>query len=141
MQQYLDKIRQEDLPESLKDIAEMIGLGVAVKLMAAYPGRRLFVPARGFPAAHPLRETLSEEELASLSKNLGSMVLTVPTGRKALQAARDRAIHDDRRAGLSLDQLCAKHGLSLRRITEIVTNVPKPLKPVAKPEEEQLSLL
>jgi Mor family transcriptional regulator len=140
MQEYLDQVRIEDLPESLQDIAEMVGLGVAIKLMAAYPGRRLFVPARGFPQGHPLRETLTEEELINLSKKLSSVVFTVPTGRKALQAARDRVIHDDRRAGLSLDQLCSKHKLSLRRITAIVTNVPKPPK-APKADEKQLTLL
>ncbi|HBD91797.1 MAG: hypothetical protein A2092_11995 [Rhodobacteraceae bacterium GWE1_64_9] len=70
----------EDLPASLIDVAETLGLRVALALIQNFGGRELRVPVRPAPD-HPLIIALGEQDGFAVCHFLAGQTIYVPLGR------------------------------------------------------------
>lgn len=111
-----------DLPESMIDIAEILGVGVALGLMQAFGGEDLKFPRRPEPD-HPILKALGEEAGRALCSHMKGGSLYVPHGRKpkssraAVLALEEKGL--DRRA------IARSLGLSQRHVRR-AANGPAP---------------
>lgn len=72
--------RLDDIPMSLVDVAETLGMGVAVKLMQTFGGQEVKFPKAPGPD-HPVIKALGETDGLALCEFLGGSLIYVPHGR------------------------------------------------------------
>ena len=72
--------RIDDLPMSLVDVAETLGLRVALALIQHFGGRELRIPMRP-TADHPLIKALGETDGHAVCHFLAGQTIYVPIGR------------------------------------------------------------
>ena len=77
-----------DLPDSLRELAELIGLPSAMILTDRWGGVRLNIPVRMGPD-HPLALYLSLKAARKLAGYYGGDRIAVPCGRAVMRAVRD----------------------------------------------------
>lgn len=65
------------LPQSLQDLAEVVGLGAALDLTRHYPGVRLYVPGIARPA-HDIAGIIGFETMVKLCERYGYDYLAMP---------------------------------------------------------------
>lgn len=118
--------KMSDLPQSLQDIAEVIGLEKAIIISRLYGGKRLFVPIGHFPDSHPLRDLVGDQALKLLCQYFGGCLLEICKPDKAILADRDRDLISDRDAGETIPNLATKYGLTERWVRAILHRKPKP---------------
>lgn len=106
------------LPQSLREIAEAIGDGIAQKLMKEFAGIRAFIPKRLAPG-HRLIRLLGEEDAKRLSHHFGGETLFIPRGAKAERARRNQEIVAGYDSGTPVRTLAQKHNLTERQIYSI----------------------
>lgn len=75
------------LPSSLVDIAETLGLRVALRLMQSFGGQEVRFPKRPGPD-HPVIKALGEEDGIALCMFLSGEMIYIPHG-KARRSARE----------------------------------------------------
>lgn len=101
------------LPSSLIDIAETLGLHVAVRLMEAFGGQEMRFPKHPAPD-HPVMKALGEEDGRALCMFIGGDLIYIPHGRVR------RSARDDVRAleakGHSRAEIARLLGLSQRHV-------------------------
>lgn len=114
------------LPESVQQIAELIGYPATARLLDKLGGTTFPIGkglrALGAARATLLRETIGEENAQLLVKNFGGEVLYLPRCDRALRELRNRAFLYEfaqlRDSGISslmiMTQLCPKYGFSDR---------------------------
>ena len=73
--------RIDDLPPSLADIAETLGMRVALGLLEHFGGLDIKFPQEP-PADHPVVKALGAKDALALCQFLGGMAMYVPRGRK-----------------------------------------------------------
>ena len=73
--------RIDDLPPSLADIAETLGMRVALGLLEHFGGLDIKFPQEP-PADHPVVKVLGAKDALALCQFLGGMAMYVPRGRK-----------------------------------------------------------
>jgi hypothetical protein len=105
------------LPQSLQEIAEVIGLMAVLKLVDRYGGRRLRMPRRLVPG-HPLIEVVGQRAAAALVQTYALERIYVPNAARAAVAARNHEIRR-RRTTETVDTLAEEFGLHRRRIQQI----------------------
>ena len=117
----LTELCMDDLPPSMRLMAEIIGLGKSLKLFREFGGTRIYFPNQGLRSDHPVREILSDAECLRLSKYfLGTM--NIPRAETAMVVARNRQIWQDNEDGLTLRQLCIKYDLCERQINNSIVS-------------------
>lgn len=104
--------RLDNVPMSLIDVAETLGMGVAVKLMQVYGGQEVKFPKS--PALdHPVIKALGETDGLALCHFLGGQLIYVPhgRGRKSSRAAilKLQEAGHDRRAIARMLGLSQRH--------------------------------
>jgi hypothetical protein len=119
----LEGVQLGDLPPEYRGVAEYVGLGTALELVAWRGGSALLVPVRPGPE-HALVRRLGAERAGSLVAAYGGSRIHVPTRRGVLQASRDRAIRAARAAGATVPDLLERYELSERRLYEILARTP-----------------
>lgn len=114
------------LPESVQQIAELIGYPATARLLDKLGGTTFPIGkglrALGAARATLLRETISEENAQLLVKHFGGEVLYLPRCDRALRELRNRSFLAEfaqlRDSGVSslmvMTQLCPKYGFSDR---------------------------
>ena len=114
------------LPESVRQIADLIGYPATEKLLQAFGGTTFPVGkgmrAMGASRAELLRQTVGDDNALLLAKNFGGEVLYLPRCDRALRELRNRAFITEfnsmRCGGLSslrvMTELCPKYGFSDR---------------------------
>lgn len=114
------------LPESVQQIAELIGYPATTRLLDKLGGTTFPIGkglrALGSVRATLLRETIGEENAQLLVKHFGGEVLYLPRCDRALRELRNRAFLAEfsklRDSGVSslmvMTQLCPKYGFSDR---------------------------
>ncbi|WP_439604266.1 helix-turn-helix domain-containing protein [Shinella sp.] len=108
------------IPASLIDVAETLGLRVALKLLQEYAGIEVPVPKRP-DDTHPFILALGKEDGYALCNMLGGGTLYVPNRKKG--AKRDvLALHA---AGKSREEIARILGISQRHVRR-VANQDKP---------------
>lgn len=104
--------RVEDLPKSLIDVAETLGLGVAVKLMQAFGGQEVKFP-KAPSDDHPIIKALGLDDGRALCQFLGGFQIYVPHGRNRRSARAEvlklQAAGHDRREIARLLGLSQRH--------------------------------
>jgi Mor family transcriptional regulator len=101
------------LPSSLIDIAETLGLRVALRLMQAFGGQELRFPKNPGPD-HPVIKALGEEDGRALCMFIGGDLLYIPHGRARRTAADDiRALEAK---GHSRAEIAKVLGISQRHV-------------------------
>jgi Mor family transcriptional regulator len=119
------------LPETLREIAEVVGLPAAVRLVEWRGGVRVYVPAR-VTERHPLARVLGVRAAAALCARYPGAELCIPRAEAALRAVRDADIRRRYSGGEGAPALALEYGLSLRQIRSIVAG---------QPDHRQITLL
>lgn len=99
----------ELLPQSLRDIADVIGIEKTLDLAKAYGGLRLWIPSKP-PHDWELFNILGRENACKLIELCGGSQIEIPSCRFLNLELRNQKIRDDRRS-LSIEKLAAKYGL------------------------------
>jgi len=110
----------ERLPNSLKEMVDIIGLEAVEKLVLAYGGTRLTVP-KTMHEGHRLAKLLGLEFAQRLSENYALERFDVPTANVATKAIRNRRIRElNRRDKVSVRLLARQFDLSERQVWSIL---------------------
>lgn len=88
--QGIDRIHWDDLPASVQDLAEVIGLTAAMQIVDAFGGRRVCVPVAEHPD-HPLARLLGPRAFHRLVATYRGEELEVPTCALAKRRAEATA--------------------------------------------------
>ena len=118
-----------DLPESLVDVAETFGLGVALTLMQHFGGQDVQFPRRR-PTAELIR-ALGEDTAAAICHFLSGQKLYVPHGRCRLRRLDVQRLAD---TGRGRREIAAALGILQRHVRRLAN------KPRADRPPDQLSL-
>lgn len=114
------------LPDSVRQIADLIGYPATEKLLQTFGGTTFPVGkgmrAMGATRAELLRQTVGDDNALLLAKNFGGEVLYLPRCDRALRELRNRAFITEfesmRCGGVSslrvMTELCPKYGFSDR---------------------------
>lgn len=106
----MDDALRQLLPPKLGEIAEVIGLDAALKLSAAWPGVRVFVPKQ-MPADHPIAVALGVKPARALSKTYGGESITPPLCQRYHRQVMQSRMLAEYREGASAAELARKYGM------------------------------
>lgn len=114
-----------DLPDSLQDVAQTIGLAAALRLVDAYGGlTRLYIP-QAIPTDHHLVRTIGANAAQALCKVYGGDELrNIPRCTAAIRKVRDAEIRVRRSKGVAAARLALEYGLTERQIWTILADIP-----------------
>lgn len=108
--------RIDDLPESIKPVAEHLGYAAAVQIVDVFPGYQIYVP-RALSSGHML------EALGPLADQLvrefGGEVIVVPLQLMTAEA-RARKIRQFRAEGLNPNEIAGRVSCSRRRVLAVL---------------------
>lgn len=107
------------LPNGLTEIKLVAGAAAAVALAARYGGGSLYVPRKTKPE-HPLTKLLGLEAALAMATVFGGDRIEVPKQDAILRQLRFRRLLRDRAKGASVASLAAQHGLSRRRVLQLL---------------------
>lgn len=120
-----------ELPISVRDIAETLGIEVVIKLVQHFGGTRFMVPKKLKP--HHQINVLGEEKAQAFCDYLGGEQIEIPRRLKK-NPVTARQITDLEKQGLTRVQIARKLGVSLRHIRRTSNAV------LSAPSKEQLKL-
>lgn len=103
----------EGLPASLIDVAEALGLRVALQLMAHFGGQELAIP-KSPPPGHPILLALGDEDGHALCRYIAGGMISVPNGKAAQSARRDVLALQEQ--GLSRREIAQRLGITQRHV-------------------------
>ena len=109
----------QNLPESLTEVAEVMGLSATTKLVKAYGGTRIFVPKR-LGAQHKLANLLGLEQARRLSHYFGGESLSIARAANATRLIRNKDIVRHYDAGKAASSLALEYRLTERQIYTIL---------------------
>jgi Mor family transcriptional regulator len=99
-------------PNTLSEVAEVVGPEVADWLRQQYPGQRIRIPCT-IPPDHGLARLPEADKLSSY---FGGIRLRIPPIEWQEVLARDLRIYADWRSGMVLPKLAEKYGISVRGV-------------------------
>ncbi len=108
-----------DWPQSMIDLAMVVGVEITERLMVEFAGRRFYVPKR-IKDGHWLAVLLGQEGAEKLSDNYGGDQLVLSMGTKVKRRRRDQAIIRQYDSGWSVDELALEHDLTARQIFNVL---------------------
>lgn len=106
----MDEALRHLLPEKISEISAVIGLDAALKLAAAWPGIRLFIPKQ-IKADHPIAVAIGFKAARELSQIYGGESITPPICQRYHRAAMKAQIMSEYRNGASASELARKYGV------------------------------
>ena len=122
-----------DLPESVAEIAEVIGREKALHLIGSLPqsGSRpwrvcVYVPKR-LPADHQLVEILGWHDAKRLSWAFAGMILQPSNCRRLAIRTRNREIRAAANDGAAIPEIAHAFDLSPRQVREVINAQEEPL--------------
>lgn len=110
------------LSDSLKEIVEVIGLQPALHLCHEYGGTEIYVPIKTNPN-HRLTKCLGLDVTHKLAEWAGGSRLDVPKAVSFHLNQRNEKIRQAASLGKSRTSLALQHGLTTRRIRQIVNDL------------------
>lgn len=118
------KLTLDDLPESLRDVVELIGLAATLKLVEHFGGLiALYVP-RDIEPEHPIAVALGITAARKLAAHYGTDCLrNIPRCVNGLRRIRDAEIHARREAGETPARLALAFGLTERQVWAILAEI------------------
>ncbi|GAA0311592.1 MULTISPECIES: helix-turn-helix domain-containing protein [Rhodovulum] len=105
----------DGLPESLIDVAETLGLRVALRLIEVCGGQEVKFP-KSPPPDHPIIKALGEEDGFALCRFLGGGMIYVPHARARAVRHQVGALEGQ---GLSRAQIARRLGISQRHVRRV----------------------
>lgn len=121
------------LPESLREVVDLIGLQATLKLVEHLGGIVLYVPAE-LTADHRIAKAIGMRAATLLWERYQADTIEVPRCHEALRLARNAEIRARRDAGATVEQLALDYGLTMRAVWYILADEDLPASP-------QISLL
>lgn len=118
----------EALPRSLRQIAELTSLEVALKLVAQLGGTEVYVPKQPTKSSR-LARCVGVDAARRIAELHGGDRLAVPLATAAVRARRDDAIRRLLDDGLSVPEAARRAGVSRRTIHRIKNRKPHRPKP------------
>ncbi|WP_046079657.1 Mor transcription activator family protein [Halomonas sp. HG01] len=116
----LDVREIQELPQSLTDVAEAIGLAATLALVEHAGGVRIYVPER-LGDEHRLIDWLGREAAVRLSEALAMEELVVPRCADALRRVRNRQMRLERDQGARPAELALRYRLTERQVYTILS--------------------
>ena len=117
----------ELLPQSIRDMADVIGATAALALVRAYAGRQIKVP-KGLGDSGIMRSRLvsimGENAAIEFMRNYGGQTIAVPRCLAVLLAQRNTGIIADYDNGKTAASLAAEHQLTMRQVYQILKSSP-----------------
>jgi Mor family transcriptional regulator len=115
----LQRIKRENWPPLIKDIAAVIGDDAALKLFIRFAGRHLRIPKT---SSHDqaIESTIGEEKAKRLFKIYAGEVIVFPNAFLILMKERNSQIAKEWDRGMKQCDIATKHQLTERRINEII---------------------
>lgn len=113
--------RPEFVPASLLDVADTLGLSVALKLIAEFGGQELKFPRRPRPD-HPIVKALGETDGYAVCEFLSGSMIYVPHGRSG---ANRRAVEGLAEKGHSRGEIARILGISQRHVRRLANGEAK----------------
>jgi hypothetical protein len=114
----------DDLPESLRDVVELIGLPATLNLVEHFGGLiALYVP-REIEPEHPIAVAIGITAARKLSAHYGGdCVRNIPRCASWIRRVRDTEIHARRTAGESPARLALEYGITERAVWMILAEI------------------
>lgn len=112
----------QQLPESLTEIAEIIGLPSTLTLVEKWGGTRIFIP-RQVAAQHKLANLLGFEQARKMSRHFGGETLTIARAANVIRSIRNREITRRYDEGEGVRLLAVEHNLTERQIYTILSQM------------------
>ncbi len=112
-----------DLPRTLQDLSEVIGLPAVETLVRQWGGRRLWIPC-GAKKTHPISQALGMNAAKRLSARYGGDVIDIPKAKSATARDRNQELIRLYSDGVSVDVLAKEFGLTSRWIRGILSRSP-----------------
>lgn len=130
-------IQPGDLPESLREVLELVGLAGVMLLVERFGGVRIFIPKQ-VGREHVLVWTLGWEMARLLCRHFGGETINVPRASRAMQSLRNRHLVARHRQGATVRELAQSSGLTERRVYAILAQFsrsdgPPPGAPAPRP--------
>lgn len=118
------KLALDDLPGSLRDVVDLIGLAATLKLIENFGGLiALYVP-REIEPGHPIAIAIGITAARKLSDHYGTDCLrNIPRCVIGLRRIRDAEIHARRAAGETPARLARAFGLTERQVWAILADI------------------
>ncbi|SFT74079.1 Mor transcription activator family protein [Halomonas saccharevitans] len=116
----LDVREIQELPQSLTDVAEAIGLAATLALVEHAGGVRIYVLER-LGDEHRLIDWLGREAAVRLSEALAMEELVVPRCADALRRVRNRQMRLERDQGARPAELALRYRLTERQVYTILS--------------------
>lgn len=110
-----------DLPKSLRDVAETLGIGVALKLIHTYGGAELKFPKR-VSDDHPVIKALGKQDGTALCEFLSGSGIYVPHSRAARSIRAD--VLKLQEAGKERREIALLLGVSQRHVRRMANKPP-----------------
>lgn len=107
------------------ELIALIGPDATRTLIDHYGGSPLYIPRCHLD--HPITNVLGEASARLLCERFGGLRVIVPLGHQLALERRNEAIRNDREAGLSIPALARRHGISIRRVYDILGQAHAPL--------------
>lgn len=124
------EIDADELPETLVEIAEVIGLPATLRLVEGWGGLRLYIPQpEHLSGEHPLVQQLGEDAARSLAEIYAREKVDIPRCLAAVRGVRNRRIATAHRQGMSVRRLAIEHHLTERAVWMILAADPEPREP------------
>ncbi|MBF0448444.1 MAG: hypothetical protein HQL67_09610 [Magnetococcales bacterium] len=114
------QFKESDLPGSLVEIKEVVGLQGALTLLNRCGGTRLFIPRR-LKAQHKLADLLGLEAARLMSAYFGGETLTIVRGSRAKKLARNRSLIRRYNGGERVAELAVAFELTERQVYTILS--------------------
>jgi Mor family transcriptional regulator len=113
-------IPEEEFPESLTDIKDVIGYEGAMTLLNKCAGTRLFIP-KNMKVQHKLAELLGFEQARLMSKHFGGETISIVRAARAKRIMRNREIIRCYDNGERVPDIALKVQLTERQIYTILS--------------------
>jgi Mor family transcriptional regulator len=124
------QLNTQDMPQSLIDVVDAIGLQPALQLVEARGGVRVYVPEpENLSRDHVLVQVLGEQNARLLAQRFGGDPLDLPRCAAALRAARNTSIRCERANGERPAAIALRHGLTERQVYSILATDPTEQNP------------
>lgn len=117
-----NELELADLPQSLVEVVEVVGMAAALALVEHAGGTRVYVPVQ-FDADHFVTLWLGSVDAARLVEHFGGEVLAVPRCLSAMRSVRDRQIRAKRKEGSRVADLALQYRLTDRQVYTILASI------------------
>jgi Mor family transcriptional regulator len=118
-----------ELPPSVRELAEAIGLVAALKLVEKFGGITFYIPSE-VDEEHDLAKLIGVEPARKLIKRFGSGHFQMPKCAllqlpERQRRERNKQIRAEHAAGVSASKLARKYGLTIRQVWYVFKEQPQ----------------